>query len=139
MVVVVAVVVSAVVVVWVMVVAVSVIVVEIVAVVVLKALVWAGAVINMSLKVLAIDVWADLVVVNEGDVEVIDDEFAVSVSCSGVKVDMVAVADAMAAFAFAAILEQLKQFSCWAAFGCWPLILLDCAHVLQAWMPSYHV
>ena len=93
----------------------------------------------MSLKVLAIDVWADLVVVNEGDVEVIDDEFAVSVSCSGVKVDMVAVAGAMTAFAFAASSEQLKQFSCWAACDCCVLTLSDCAHLLQAWMPSYHV
>ena len=93
----------------------------------------------MSFKVLAIDVWADAVVFNAGDVEVIDDEFAVSVLCSGVKVDMVAVAGAMAAFDFAAMLEQLKQLSCWAACDCWPLALSDCAHLLQAWMPSYHV
>ena len=77
--------------------------------------------------------------VNAGDVEVIAGEFADSVSCSAVTVDMVTVAGAMAAFDFAAILEQLKQFGCWAAFDCWPLALLDCAHVLQAWMPSYHV
>ena len=56
----------------VVVVAVSVIVVEIMAVVVLKPLLWAGAVVNMSLKVLTIDVWADAVVVNAGDVEVIN-------------------------------------------------------------------
>ena len=41
------------------------------AVAVVKALVWAGAVVNMSLKMLAIDVWADAVVFNAGDVEVI--------------------------------------------------------------------
>ena len=27
----------------------------------------------------------------------------------------------------------------WTAISCWPMALLDCARVLQAWMPSYHV
>ena len=30
-------------------------------------------------------------------------------------------------------------FSCGAAFDCRPMAALDCAHVLQARMPSYHV
>ena len=38
-----------------------------------------------------------------------------------------------------AISESLKEFSCWAAFDCWPLTLLDCACVLQTWMPSCQV
>ncbi len=33
----------------------------------------------------------------------------------------------------------LEEFSCWAAFDCWPLAVLNCDRVLQAWMPSYHV
>ena len=33
----------------------------------------------------------------------------------------------------------LEEFSCWAAFRCWPLTVLNCDRVLQAWMPSYHV
>ena len=37
------------------------------------------------------------------------------------------------------ISETFKEFSCWAAFDCWPLALLDCGRVLQIWMPSYHV
>ena len=31
------------------------------------------------------------------------------------------------------------RFSCGAAFDCRPMAALDCAHVLQARMPSYHV
>ena len=38
-----------------------------------------------------------------------------------------------------AISESLKGFSCWAAFDRWPLTLLDCTCVLQAWMPSCQV
>ena len=38
-----------------------------------------------------------------------------------------------------AISEPFKKFSCWAAFDCCPLTLLDCTSVLQARMPSYHV
>ena len=33
----------------------------------------------------------------------------------------------------------LEGFSRWAEFDCRPLALLDCARVLQIWMPSYHV
>ena len=28
---------------------------------------------------------------------------------------------------------------CRAAFNCWAMAVLDCAHVLQAWMPPCHV
>ena len=33
----------------------------------------------------------------------------------------------------------LEECSRCVAFDCWPLALLDCDSVLQAWMPSYHV
>ena len=32
-----------------------------------------------------------------------------------------------------------KGLSFGAAIDCWPMALLDCAHLLQARMPSYHV
>ena len=35
-------------------------------------------------------------------------------------------------------LERLSAF-CSARFSCWPMALLDCDCVLQAWMPSCHV
>ena len=35
--------------------------------------------------------------------------------------------------------EALTGLSCWAAFDCLAMAGLDCARVLQAWMPSYHV
>ena len=38
-----------------------------------------------------------------------------------------------------AIPELFNEFSCAAAFDCWPLTLLDCTRALQAWMPSCHV
>ena len=37
------------------------------------------------------------------------------------------------------VLPSLTEFSGWAAFDCRPPALLDCARVLQTWMPSYHV
>ena len=42
----------------------------------------------MSFKVLIIEVWTDSVVIKAVDAEVIDGEFAVTVSCSDVTVDM---------------------------------------------------
>ena len=33
----------------------------------------------------------------------------------------------------------LAEFRCWAASDCRPMAALDCASVLQARMPSYHV
>ena len=109
-------------------------------VVVVKALVWDGAVIDMSFKVLIIEVWTDSVVIKAVDAEVIDGEFAVTVSCSDVTVDMWVLAGAMGDVEFVPIPEQLTQCSWWEAFDCWPLDLLYCARrVLQAWMPSYHV
>ena len=33
----------------------------------------------------------------------------------------------------------LAEFRCWTAFDCRPVAALDCASVLQARMPSYHV
>ena len=35
--------------------------------------------------------------------------------------------------------EPFEEFSCWAAFDCWPLAALDRVSALQAWMPSYQV
>ena len=32
-----------------------------------------------------------------------------------------------------------SKFSCWAAFCCWFIAVLNCLRVLQAWMPSRHV
>ena len=32
-----------------------------------------------------------------------------------------------------------EESRCWAAFDCRSRARLDCAGVLQAWMPSYHV
>ena len=32
-----------------------------------------------------------------------------------------------------------KGFRCWAAFACRMTAVLNCARVLQAWIPSYHV
>ena len=32
-----------------------------------------------------------------------------------------------------------EEFSCWTAFDCWPLAVLNCDRVLQTRMPSYHV
>ena len=56
---------------------------------------------------------------------------------TGVSVDVLA--GVMAALEFAIISEPFKEFSCSAACDCWPLPLLDCARVLQTWMPAYHV
>ena len=47
-------------------------------------------------------------------------------------------ADVMTALEFA-ISQPFQEFSCWAAFDCCPLALLDSGGVLQAWMPSNHV
>ena len=33
----------------------------------------------------------------------------------------------------------LEEFSFWATIDCWPLAVLNCDRILQAWMPSYHV
>ena len=43
--------------------------------------------------------------------------------------------------AFAAVVTALEfdMPTPWTAFGCWPMALLDCGRVLQAWMPSNHV
>ena len=102
-------------------------------------------------------------VINAVDAEAITWDLAVTASCFDVAIDMFVgvlllnvviglvtgvgvgalptniLAGVMAALEFAILPEPFKEFSCSAACDCWPLPLLDCARVLQTWMPSYHV
>ena len=40
----------------------------------------------------------------------------------------------------AGVMPGSVEYSCfWAAFDCRSMAALDCASVLQAWIPSYHV
>ena len=56
-----------------------------------------------------------------------------------VEVNVNVFAGVMAAFEFV-VPGPLEEFRCcWAAFDCRPMAVLDCASVLQARMPSYHV
>ena len=123
----------------------------VVMVIVVKVMVCAAAIFN-KVDVLVIDVLDGVENIVVG-VIVIVLKFALPVSCSvdvlsDVAVDlfMDTLAD-VSTNAFAVVMTvlefpvstKLEGFSRLAAFDCRPLALLDCARVLQAWMPSYHV
>ena len=70
-----------------------------------------------------------------------DDHSNSDISCSGggrSDVNTIVFAVDMTTFEFAVPIP-LERFRCWDACDCWAMNALDCASVLQTWMPSYHV
>ena len=143
---------------------VTIVAVMVVVVAVVKVLMWDAAIVGraVGVEVLAIDVMVDVEFIEV----VIVLKFALSVPyvSSDVAIDLfmgtladiiidvltgigVEVLTDVSANAFAVVMialefpvsTPLEGFSRCAAFDCRPLALLDCARVLQAWMPSYHV
>ena len=134
-------------------------------IVVVKVLVWDAAIVNMVevVEVLATEVLPDVEVIIMGVILNVL-KVALTVSCSsvyvssGVAVDLsmdalmldvlsrigIEVVADLSANDFAVVMTALEfpvstpleEFSRSAAFDC---LLLDCARVLQTWMPSYHV
>ncbi len=69
---------------------------------------------------------------------IIDVVFGIGVEVlTGVNVNVCAAA--MTALVEFPMSTTSEEFCCWAVFDWWPLAVLNCDRVLQAWMPSYHV
>ena len=135
-------------------------------VLVVNVLVWAGGSINMAVEVSVIDVreiivaavvialecvvpisYSGGVLVVEVLIDVLTVLLAGGIDCVVIGISVEVLADVhveVCAAVMTALVElpmptRVEEFSCWAVFDRWPRDLLNCNHVLQAWMPSYHV
>ena len=109
-----------------LVVVIEVVVAVVVVVIVVTALVCAGVVIDTFAEVLTVAV---LIIVSDATVDSL-----MYALCVNVKV----FAGVVTAFGII-VPDPLDECGCWAAFDCRSMAGLDCAHFLQACMPSYHV
>ena len=85
------------------------------------------------------DMFADDTEIIAMDTPAIILEFVVELAYAGdVPADVLADVRTPLEFTLSALWEESMPF-CWAAASCWPTIIMDCPHALQAYMPSYQV
>ena len=112
---------------------------------VVKVLVWAGGVVNISVdEVLVVDAFGVVSIEADVLVDLWMDALAEIGGVPGIGVDvLVGVSVTILAAVMTAVRwdtpAPIEGLSFGAALSRWPMTAFDCARVLQARMPSYHV